>query len=463
MVRQAAQRTAEVAGDGTTTATILARTMFNEGVKAIAAGYNVVGVKQGIDKAVDKCLELITDHAQPCKTKKELTQVATIAANSDKVLGELIATAKHKLGKDASITVEMGRQSDTIIEYVEGLRYEEGYASPYFVTNQRHMKVDYEDAYIMVIDYKIRVIHEMVDILNEVVSEGRPLLIVMNHYEPEVLNTLAVNNMQGKLRVCVTHFPMGFAEDDIELAKDIASLTGATVLGHNTGVDVRKAKLEHLGQAKRVIITRQDTTIVGGVGTKKEIDNRISQIEDFREKIKNQPGAEKTVTYLTERIAKFRGGVAQISAGGSTDLEMRETRDRIEDAIFAVQAASEEGVVPGGGTLYVHVSKLLGALTGTSDEKVGFDIVIKALYEPAAQIAKNSGYEPNITLERIKDCTEATTGFNAAKGTFENLVTAGIIDPVKVTKAALKNAASVATLLLTTEVVVVTDFPKEDK
>lgn len=459
MVRQAAQRTAEVAGDGTTTATVLARAIFNEGKKAIAAGHNVVGIKKGIEKAVDKVTDFIKDSSKPCKTKKDLKHVATISANSDAKLGEMIASAKNKLGADAAITVEMGRQAETTIEYVEGLRYDEGYASPYFVTNQRSMRVEYEDPYIMIVDYKVHVIHELVDILNEVAKTGRPILMMMNSYDPEVINTLAINNMQGSLKVCATPFPMGFEEDGTELAKDMAALTGATVLGHTTGVDARSCKIEHLGRAKRVIVTRQNTTIVGGAGSKKDVQTRVAQIQDFHTQMKETPGAEKLLPYLEGRISKLTGGIAVIRAGGSTELEMREAKDRIDDAVFAVQAAADEGIVPGGGSLYVKATHLLEELRGSSpDEKAGINIIKKALVEPLVQIAKNAGYEPTFVVRQTQDAPMIETGFNAATGVLENLYTAGVIDPAKVTVKALKNAASVATLLLTTEAVIVTDF-----
>ena len=458
MVRQAAQRTAELAGDGTTTSTILARSIFNEGKQSIAAGFNVVEVKKGIDKAVSAAVKFLDKQAKPCKTKKELVNVATISANSDEKLGKIIASAKHKLGANAAITVEFGRQSETQIEYVEGLRYDEGYASPYFVTNERGMKVEFEDAYIMIIDYKIHTIHEMVDILNEVAPTGRPVLILLNQYTPEVVNTLAINKAQGALKVCATPFPMGFNEDGTELAKDLAALTGATVLGHNTGVDARSCKLEHLGQAKRVIVTRQDTTIVQGGGSQEDIKNRVNQIKDFRNKMKDQTHTEKLLPYLDGRIAKLTGGIAVIRAGGATELEMREAKDRIDDAVFAVQAASEEGIVPGGGGLLIQAAKQLESLeTNSTAEGVGIKIVRKALEQPLSQIAFNAGYEPTIIIEKSKD-TESPIGFNAAKGEFEDLLEAGVIDPVKVVKLALKNAASIATLLLTTEAVIVTDF-----
>ena len=463
MVRQAAQRTAEVAGDGTTTATVLARAIFNEGKKTIASGANVVSVKKGIDKAVDRVVEFIDECARPCKTKKELVNVATISANSDKKLGSMIASAKHKLGSDAAITVEMGRQADTTIEYVEGLRYDEGYASPYFVTNQRNMRVEYDDPYIMIIDYKINVIHELVDILNEVAKTGRPLLILMNQYETEVINTLAINNMQGTLKVCATPFPMGFEEDGTELAKDLAALTGATVLGPNTGVDARACSLEHLGRCKRLVVSRQDTTIVGGAGKKSDIKTRIAQINDFHDKIKDDPNAAKALPYLKSRVSKLQGGIAVIRAGGSTELEMREAKDRIDDAVFAVQAASEEGIVPGGGSLYVRCANILNDMKGSNtDERAGINIVAKALLAPLAQIADNAGFNSHLIVQQSLDIPQIETGFNAASGDFENLFTAGIIDPTKVTKEALKNAASIATLLLTTEAVIVTDFEDEE-
>ena len=464
LIRQAAQKTAEIAGDGTTTATVLARAIFIEGKKAVSAGLNVVDVKKGIDKAVEHTLEYLSKQARKCSTKKDLIDVATISANNDAKLGNMIASAKHKLGSNAAITVEMGRQQETTVEYVDGLRYDEGYASPYFVTNQRNMRVEFEDAYILIADYKLHTIHEMVDILNEVGATGRPVLLLIDQFDPSVLNSLAINNAQGALKVCATVFPMGFEEDGTELAKDLAALTGATILGHNTGVDVRSAKLEHLGQAKRVVVTRQDTTIVGGAGDKKDIKLRVGQIEDLKAKLKNTFGAEKAIPYLDGRISKLTGGIAVIHAGGATEAEMREAKDRIDDAVFAVQAASEEGVVPGGGGLFVHASKLLSGMKKpqTTDEGVGVEIVRKALSAPLRQVVKNAGYEPTLIIEKTKDIDSIDKGFNAATGKFEDLSKSGIIDPVKVLKSALKNAASVATLLLTTEAIVVTVIP-EDK
>ena len=463
MVRQAAQRTAEVAGDGTTTATVLARAIYIEGKKAISAGLNVVDIKKGIEDAVEDCVEFFDKNAKPCRTKKELINVATISANSDKKLGKMIASAKHKLGKNAAITVEMGRQAETSIEYVDGLRYDEGYLSPYFVTNERSMRVEFEEPYIMIVDYKLHSIHEMVDILNEVAQTGRPLLILINGYTPELVNTLAVNNAQGTLKVAATPFPVGFEEDGTELAKDLAALTGATVLGHSTGVDARTAKLEHLGQSKRIIVTRQDTTVVGGAGDKDAISQRVDQIADFKDKVKSMPGSEKVIPYLDGRISKLTGGIAVIRAGGSTELEMREAKDRIDDAVFAVQAAAEEGIVPGGGTIFVHAAKILEQNKNTNTAKeVGTNIVKKALQAPMHQIAKNAGHNATLIVDKIKEHKKTSVGFNAATGKFEDLLEAGIIDPVKVSKSALKNAASIATLLLTTEAIVVTDFP-EDK
>jgi chaperonin GroEL len=466
MVRQAAQRTAELAGDGTTTATVLARAIFNEGSKSIAAGFNVIDVKKGISEAVDYAVDSLDKMAKPCKTKKELINVATISANSDEALGKIIASAKHKLGPNAAITVEYGRQAETQIEYVEGLRYDEGYASPYFVTNERGMKVEFEDAYIMIVDYKVHTIHEMVDILNEVAATGRPLLILLNQYAPEVVNTLAINKAQGALKVCATPFPMGFNEDGTELAKDLAALTGATVLGHNTGTDVRNCKLEHLGEAKRVIVTRQDTTIVKGGGKKEDIANRVSQIKDFRNKMKTQVHTDKLLPYLDGRIARLTGGIAVIRAGGATELEMREAKDRIDDAVFAVQAASEEGIVPGGGSTLAQMSNVLEEFKARDEfsitERIGISIVQKAFKEPLSQIASNAGYEPTLILEKGKTLFKAKV-FNASTGEFEESASTAIIDPVKVVKSAIKNASSIATLLLTTEAVIVTDFNDEEE
>jgi chaperonin GroEL len=465
MVRQAAQRTAEVAGDGTTTSTVVARAIFNEGKKAISAGLNVVNVKRGIDLAVEQTVKFLDKQAKPVKTKRDLVSVATISANSDEKLGKIIASAKHKLGPNAAITVEFGRQAETSVEYVEGLRYDEGYSSPYFVTNERGMKVEFEDAYIMIVDYKLHTIHEMVDILGAVAKTGRPLLVLLDQAAPEVINTLAINKAQGQLKVCATPFPMGFEEDGTELAKDLAALTGATVLGHNTGVDVRSCKLEHLGEAKRVIVTRQDTTIVKGAGSQEVIDSRVEQIRDFRAKVKNSPGSEKVIPYLDGRIAKLTGGIAVIRAGGSTELEMREAKDRIDDAVFAVQAASEEGIVPGGGSMLVQAAHMLETLEASNTEEgVGINIVKTALEAPLKQISLNAGHEPTLIISRSKQLEDGSEGFNAANGKFENLLAAGVIDPVKVVKSAVKNAASISTLLLTTEAVIVTDFSdKEDK
>ena len=466
MVRQAAQRTAEVAGDGTTTATVLARAIFNEGKKAIAAGNNVVRLTKGIDKAVDKITEFVNDNSRECVKKKDLKHVATISANSDAVLGEMVANAKHKLGEDAAITVEMGRSAETTVEYVDGLQYSEGYASPYFVTNQHGMRVEYENAYIAIVDYKLHVIHEMLDLLEAVSATGRPLLIILNSYEPDVVNTLAINNSKGTIKCCATAFPRGFDEDGTELAKDLAALTGATVLGPNSGVDCRSAELKHLGQAKKVVVTRHDTTVVGGAGNKKDIEIRVSQLKDFIESSKDTAPDRvypKLKQYISGRISKLTGGIAVIRAGGSTELEMREARDRIEDAIFAVQAAAEDGVVPGGGMVYVKASHLLKDLKGSNtDEKAGINVVRKALLEPLAQIAKNAGHEPTLVAQQTLDTAMFETGFNAASGEFENLIEAGIIDPAKVTKEALKNAASIATLLLTTESVIVTDYDDKE-
>ena len=461
MVRQAAQRTAETAGDGTTTATILARSIFNEGKKAVSAGLNVVDVRKGIELAVDETVKFIESKGKPCKTKKDLINVATISANSDAKLGEMIATAKHKLGENAAITVEMGRQADTSIEYVDGLRYDEGYASPYFVTNQRSMKVEFEDAFIMIVDYKVHTIHEMVDILNEVAQTGRPILIMMAQYAPEVINTLAINNAQSSLKVCATPFPMGFEEDGTELAKDLAALTGATILGHNTGTDARSAKIEHLGQAKRIIVTRQDTTVVGGAGDKGAIDTRVQQIKDFKERMKDKHGAEKLIPYLDGRVSRLTGGIAVIHAGGATELEMREAKDRIDDAVFAVQAAAEDGIVPGGGSLFVQAAAKLADLShDNTDIGVGINIVRKSLTAPLSQVSRNAGHEPTLVVEKSKELS-GNMGFNAATGEFEDLVKAGVIDPVKVLKSSLTNAASVAILLLTTEAIVVTEYPEE--
>ena len=464
MVRQAAQRTAEVAGDGTTTATILARAIFNEGKKVIASGANVVEVRKGIEKAVAKVVDFIGDNSRPCKTKKDLKYVATISANSDKKLGGLIAEAKHKLGKDASITVEMSRQAESSVEYVDGLSYDEGYASPYFVTNQRSMRVEFENPFIMVVGYRMRVIHDMTKILEEVSKTGRPVLILFNSYDAEVVEVLAYNNMQQTVKCCATNFPLGFDEDGTELAKDIAALTGATVLGGSTGVDARKAELKHLGQAKRVVVTRHRTMIVGGAGKKEDIKTRISQLKDFLERSINTPVYDQLKVYINSRVAKLSGGIAVIRAGGATEMETREARDRIEDAVFAVEAAAEDGIVPGGGSMYVRAASKLADMSGAnSAEKLGIQIVRRALLAPLAQIAKNAGHEPTLILEKTKENPYIETGFNASKGEFENLLTAGIIDPAKVAKEALKNASSVATLLLTTEAVIVTDYDEEEK
>jgi chaperonin GroEL len=452
LVREVASKTADVAGDGTTTATVLAEAIFREGLKMIATGANAVEVKRGIDKAVEVVVEELKKLSKQVSDTREIEQVATISANNDPEIGKKIAEAMEKVGKDGVITIEEGKSTETYVEVVNGYQFDRGYLSPYFVTNPDKMEAVLEEPYILITDKKLSSIRELLPVLERVLQTGRPLLIIAEDVEGEALATLVVNKLRGVLQVAAVKAP-GYGERRKEMLRDIAILTGGVVISEETGMKLENARLEDLGRAKKVIVDKENTTIIEGAGRKEEIEGRIKQIKEQIKETKSDYDREK----LQERLAKLSGGVAVIYVGAATEAEMKEKKMRIEDAVHATKAAVEEGIVPGGGVAYLRVIPKLEELENQEtnpDRKLGIRIVKRALHEPARLIAENAGYEGNLIVEEIKK-RGGNIGFDALRGQFVNMFEAGIIDPTKVVRTAIQNAASVASLLLTTEAVVV--------
>ncbi|HET6795760.1 MAG TPA: chaperonin GroEL [Gemmatimonadales bacterium] len=456
MVKEVATKTSDLAGDGTTTATVLAQAIFREGLKNVTAGANPMELKRGIERAVEAVVEQLRTLSVPSAGKKEIAQVGTISANNDLEIGNLIAEAMEKVGKDGVITVEEAKGLETTLETVEGMQFDRGYLSPYFVTDPEKMEAVLDDPYILIHDKKVSAMKELLPLLEKVAQSGKPLLIIAEDVEGEALATLVVNKLRGTLKVAAVKAP-GFGDRRKEMLRDIAVLTGGQVISEELGFKLENTTLNDLGRAKRVVVDKDNTTIVDGRGKRDGIQGRIAEIRTAIDKSTSDYDREK----LQERLAKLSGGVAVINVGAATETEMKEKKARVEDALHATRAAVEEGIVPGGGVALIRAQSGLEKLKGTDDEKIGVEIVRRALEEPIRMIAQNAGAEGSIVVARVKESKEKNFGYNAATDTYEDLVRAGVIDPTKVTRTALQNAASIAGLLLTTECVVVEK--KEEK
>jgi len=451
MVKEVATKTSDLAGDGTTTATVLAQAIFREGLKNVTAGANPMALKRGIDKAVEKVVEELKKISTPTKGKKEIAQVGTISANNDAEIGNLIADAMEKVGKDGVITVEEAKGLETTLETVEGMQFDRGYLSPYFVTDPERMEAVLEDSFVLVHDKKISSMKDLLPILEKVAQMGKPLLIIAEDVEGEALATLVVNKLRGTLKVCAVKAP-GFGDRRKAMLQDIAILTGGQVISEEVGFKLENTVISDLGRAKRIVVDKDNTTIVDGAGDPEKIKGRINEIRVAIEKSTSDYDREK----LQERLAKLAGGVAVINVGAATETEMKEKKARVEDALHATRAAVEEGIVPGGGVALLRVQQRLKDFKlDDADEQIGVQIVLRALEEPLRQIAENAGMEGSIVVERVRENNNPNFGYNAQTDTYEDLVEAGVIDPTKVTRTALQNAASIASLLLTTEAVVV--------
>jgi len=450
MVKEVATKTSDLAGDGTTTATVLAQAIFREGLKNVTAGSNPMALKRGIEAAVECVVEELKKMSVPTKGKKEIAQVGSISANNDREIGDLIAEAMGKVGKDGVITVEEAKGLQTELETVDGMQFDRGYLSPYFVTDPDKMEAILEDALILIHDKKVSAMKDLLPLLEKVAQSGKPLLIVAEDVEGEALATLVVNKLRGTLKVCAVKAP-GFGDRRKEMLMDISKLTGGKVISEEVGFKLENTVLADLGKAKRIVVDKDNTTIVDGAGKRAEIDGRIGEIRAAIEKSTSDYDKEK----LQERLAKLAGGVAIINVGAATETEMKEKKARVEDALHATRAAVEEGIVPGGGVSLLRCQAVVSRLKLEDDEKVGADIVRRALEEPIRIIAYNAGAEGSIVVEKVRGSKDKNYGYNALTGEFEDLVAAGVIDPTKVTRTALQNAASIAGLMLTTECVVV--------
>lgn len=457
MVKEVASKTNDDAGDGTTTATVLAQAIFREGSKIVTAGHNPMAIKKGIDKAVELVTTELKKMAKPVKEKSEIAQVGSISANNEKELGDLIAEAMEKVGREGVITVEESKTAETELDIVEGMQFDRGYLSPYFITNAERMEAVLEDGYVLVYDKKISSMKDMVGILEAVAKQGRPLLIISEDVEGEALATLVVNKLRGTLHVCAVKAP-GFGDRRKAMLEDIAALTGAEVVSEELGNKLENATPTVLGKAKRIIIDKDNTTIIDGAGKKADIQARVSQIKAQIEETTSDYDKEK----LKERLAKLVGGVAVIHVGAPTEVEMKEKKARVEDALNATRAAVEEGIVPGGGTALLRASQSLKTAKFSEDEMWGARIISRAAEEPLRQIAENAGVDGAIVVDKILQEKETAWGFNALIEKYENLVKSGVIDPVKVVRAALQNAASVAALMLTTETMIA-ELPKKEE
>ncbi|MFH1383995.1 MAG: chaperonin GroEL [Candidatus Omnitrophota bacterium] len=456
MVKEVASKTSDNAGDGTTTATVLAQAIYREGMKNVTAGANPMALKRGIEKAVSKVVEHLATLTKVIKDKKEIAQVATIAANNDSTIGGLIADAMEKVGKDGVITVEEAKSTATTLDVVEGMQFDQGYLSPYFVTDSERMEVVLDNPYILIYEKKISAMKDLVPLLEQVAKAGRPLLIIAEDLEGEALATLVVNKLRGTLNVCAIKAP-GYGDRRKAMLEDIAILTKGKALSEDLGIKLENVSLGDLGQAKRVTIDKENTTIIEGAGKSSDISGRINQIRKQIENSDSDYDKEK----LQERLAKLAGGVAVINVGAATETEMKEKKARVEDALHATRAAVEEGIVAGGGTAFIRCIASLDSVKAKGDEKVGVDIVRRSLEEPLRQLAENSGEEGSVVVAAVKE-KEKNVGFNAETCKFEDMIEAGIIDPKKVTRTALENAASISALLLTTQAIV-TDIPEEEK
>jgi chaperonin GroEL len=457
MVREVASKTNDLAGDGTTTATVLAQAIVKEGAKAVAAGMNPMDLKRGIDLAVEKVVSDLKSHAKKVTSNSEIAQVATISANGDTEIGRFLAEAMEKVGNDGVITVEEAKSLETELEVVEGMQFDRGYVSPYFITNAEKMKVELEDPYVLIHEKKLSGLQTMLPLLEAVVQTGKPLLIVAEDVEGEALATLVVNKLRGGLKIAAVKAP-GFGDRRKAMLEDIAILTGGTAISEDLGVKLENVTLHMLGRAKKVVIDKDNTTIVEGAGKKKDIEARITQIKAQIEETTSDYDREK----LQERLAKLAGGVAVIRVGGATEVEVKERKDRVDDALHATRAAVEEGILPGGGVALLRALKGLQTLNPANpDQKAGVDIVRRAIQVPARQIVQNAGEDGSVVVGKLLEKEHYNWGFNAATGEYQDLVSAGVIDPAKVVRTALQDAASVAGLLITTEALVA-DKPKKE-
>ena len=449
MVREVASKTSDVAGDGTTTATVLAQCIFREGVKSVAAGANPMELKRGIERAVEAVVAEVKKYSIETKTNETIAQVGTISANGDSKIGDTIAEAMKKVGKDGVITVEESKTMVTELETVEGMQFDRGYLSPYFVSDPERMECVLEDPFILIHEKKISNMKDLLPVLEQIARSGKPLLVIAEEVEGEALATLVVNKLRGTLNACAVKAP-GFGDRRKAMLEDIAILTGGKAIFEETGIKLEGVKLEDLGKAKRVTVDKDNTTIIDGGGKAKDIEGRIKQLRVQVEDTTSEYDREK----LQERLAKLAGGVAIIKVGAATETEMKEKKARVEDALHATRAAVEEGIVPGGGVALLRAASVLDGLTSDNDEKIGINIVRRACEEPVRQIVANGGWEGAIVIEKIRANKDANYGFNAATGGYEDLVKAGVIDPTKVTRSALQNAASISALMLTTEAMI---------
>lgn len=457
MVKEVASKTSDVAGDGTTTATVLAQAIIKEGVRAVVSGMDPMSLKRGIDRAVEAAVKELQKMSTPCTDRKAIAQVGTVSANADEEIGKLIAEAMDKVGKEGVITVEEGSGLQNELDVVEGMQFDRGYLSPYFINNQQNMSAELENPYILVTDKKISNIREMLPILEGVAKSGKPLLIIAEDVEGEALATLVVNNIRGIVKVAAVKAP-GFGDRRKAMLQDIAVLTGSKMIAEEVGLTLEAAKLQDLGSAKRVVVTKENTTIIDGVGDTKEIQARITQIRKEIEGTTSDYDREK----LQERLAKLAGGVAVIKVGAATEVEMKEKKARVEDALHATRAAVEEGVLPGGGVALVRAIRALNGLKlENEDQRMGVEIVRRAMSAPLRQIVSNAGGESSVVLAKVVDSKNDNYGYNAANAEFGDMIEMGILDPTKVTRTALQNAASIAGLMITTECMI-TELPKKE-
>src|SRR5262252_4364745 len=458
MVKEVASKTSDVAGDGTTTATVLARSIFTEGIKMVAAGHDPMSLKRGIDRAVESITGELKNLSKPTKDRKEIAQVGTISANNDSTIGDIIAEAMEKVGKEGVITVEEAKGLDTTLEVVEGMQFDRGYLSPYFVTDPERMEAKIEDAYVLIHEKKISSMKDLLPLLEAIAKTGKPFLLVAEDVEGEALATLVVNKIRGTLACTAVKAP-GFGDRRKAMLEDIAILTGGRVIAEELGIKLENVTLNDLGRAKRIVVDKDNTTIIDGAGKKAEIEGRIKQIRAQIEETTSDYDREK----LQERLAKLVGGVAVIRVGAATEIEMKEKKARVEDAMHATRAAVEEGVVPGGGVALLRCQSILDNVKVDDEQRFGVAIVRRAVEEPLRQIANNAGVDGSIVVSKVKEAKQESFGFNAQTLEYGDLVKAGVIDPTKVVRTALQNAASVAALLLTTEAMIAERPKKEDK
>jgi chaperonin GroEL len=456
MVREVASKTSDAAGDGTTTATVLAEAIYSQGLKFVTAGANPISIQRGITKAVEAAVEHLAKISKKVKDKEEIKQVATVSANWDNTIGEIIADAMDKVGKDGTITVEEAKSIETTLDVVEGMQFDKGYLSPYFVTNAETMEAKLEDAYILIFEKKISSLKDLLPLLEKVAKVGKPLLIISEEVEGEALATLVVNKLRGTINVCAVKAP-GFGDRRKAMCEDIAILAGGKFISEDLGIKLENIQLEDLGRAKSIVVDKENTTIVEGGGKSSEIQGRVNQIRRQIEETTSDYDREK----LQERLAKLAGGVAVINVGAATETEMKEKKARVEDALHATRAAVEEGIVPGGGVALLRCLPALDNLKLEGDEQIGVDIVKRAIEEPLRALAANGGVEGSIVVQEVKK-RKGNDGYNVATGEYEDLVKAGVVDPKKVTRSALQNAASIAGLLLTTECLI-TEIPEKEK